>query len=88
MAGRFEQLNPPRYRDAEDKIKQGDATDKDSDARQKPVLTRGEYDQARVILDALPPGYYAKCAFCHGWYTRGRYVHTPDGPRCEGCSNG
>lgn len=83
MGAKFERLNPPRYRNTD----QGLVVDTDPNAEnQKPVLTRAEYDQARAILDALPPGYYAKCAYCRGWYTGGRYCHTPYGPKCEQCS--
>lgn len=55
---------------------------------QKPMVTREEYERARAVLDALPPGYYVKCAKCGGWFNGGSFVVLPaTGPRCEGCGS-
>lgn len=56
------------------------------DGDQKPMVTRAEYDAARVVLDALPAGYYVKCAGCSGWWKGGQFRHSGDGPKCERCA--
>lgn len=54
----------------------------------KPMVTRFEYEQARAVLDALPPGYYVKCAGCSGWWTKGNFVLAAgNGPFCERCAS-
>lgn len=52
---------------------------------QKPAVTPAEYKAGRAVLDALPPGYYVKCANCHGWWTDGNFTLSHDGPVCERC---
>lgn len=53
---------------------------------QKPMVTREQYNQARAVLDALPSGYYVKCATCGGWYVGGKFIRpVGSGPICEGC---
>lgn len=59
----------------------------DDGARQKPMVSRADYDKARVVLNALPPGLYIKCFGCEGWY-RSRSI-TFEGTNvvlCEECS--
>jgi hypothetical protein len=55
------------------------------DADKKPMVTREQYDQAKAVLDALPSGFYVKCADCGGWYTGSKtFRETPSGPVCRG----
>lgn len=54
---------------------------------QKPMVTRAEYDAARAVLDALPPGIYMKCSGCTGWYRGGSFTMLSDGGvLCGRCS--
>lgn len=54
---------------------------------QKRAVTREQYDRARTVLDALPAGYYVKCAGCSGWYQGGTFVNPVGGggPLCKAC---
>lgn len=57
------------------------------DADKKPMVTREQYDQAKAVLDALPSGFYFKCANCGGWFSGSKNgVLYPDsqGPVCQG----
>lgn len=53
----------------------------------KPMVTAEEYQRARRVLDALPPGYYVKCKGCGNWWTKGEFLMkgSNDGPYCERC---
>lgn len=56
---------------------------------QRPMVTLAQYDAARAVLDALPPGFYVKCGGCGGWWQGGNFTSGgtvgPSGPRCERC---
>lgn len=42
-----------------------------SDPPERPTVTRAEFEAAKKVLDALPPGLYAKCSQCGAWATSG-----------------
>jgi len=54
---------------------------------QKPMVTRDQYDRARAVLDALPPGLYVKCSKCGDWQHGGTYAVHAGGTQiiCEKC---
>jgi len=99
----FAQLSPTERQtgktltnEAQRIIREADPNDKDdtvaysnvnTGSDQKPMVTREEYERARAVLDALPPGYYVKCAGCGGWFMGGEFKVYPNarGPHCERC---
>ena len=54
---------------------------------QKPMVTRDQYNLARAVLDALPPGLYVKCSKCGDWQHGGVYTVRDGGNHitCEKC---
>jgi formylmethanofuran dehydrogenase subunit E len=53
---------------------------------QRPAVTREEYEAARAVLDALPPGVYMKCAKCEHWKMGGDFHITNGRAVCEACN--
>jgi hypothetical protein len=53
---------------------------------QKPMVTREQYERARKVLDALPPGVYCKCSNCGQWKRNGRTTFRQDQVLCEDCA--
>jgi hypothetical protein len=58
------------------------------DADKKSMVTREQYDQAKAVLDALPPGFYFKCADCGGWYSGSKNAVIYDDSKGPVCHNG
>lgn len=55
--------------------------------KQKPMVTREQYDQARAVLDALPFGIYLHCSGCGKWQSNGSItIDHPDQYLCEECA--
>jgi len=53
--------------------------------RNKPMVTREEYDRARAVLDALPPGLYMKCSECDQWWRDTTISFQGRAVLCERC---
>lgn len=55
--------------------------------RERPMVTREEYEQGRALLDALPPGIYTKCTGCSNWQLAGEIHMDSNGVYCERCGS-
>lgn len=51
----------------------------------KPMVSAEDYAKGRAVLDALPPGIYAKCAVCSRWQRGGAIQWIDQVLHCEKC---